>query len=120
MVILGGLKSGVAGKIRGKIRASSGYGTRKYGGFHYGSGADVQGIYRVLSFFGKQVQLKEKLYWPTNPRTGPQQTWRQIYADSVVAWQSLTDEQKEIYNEIAKNKPYSGYNLFQKEYLLSH
>jgi len=120
MVVLTGINQGIGAKIKGKIEASSGYGNRKYGAFRYAAGAEEQGIYQVRTRFDKKTQVKEKLYIPTNPQTGPQQAWRQVYTDSIVAWHNLTDEQKEIYNENAIGQKMSGYNLFQKEYLLSH
>lgn len=120
MVVINPANHGVAKQIRGKIGASSAYGTAGYGLFEYGAGADVFGIYQVRSRFGKQVVVKEKYYNPTNPQSIAQQTNRQKYADSIVAWQGLTSNQKEIYNERARYNPYSGYNLFQREYLLSH
>lgn len=120
MAVIKGIKQGVGVKIRKKMTASSGYGGRNYGGFHYGAGAKTQGIYRVRHRWGKTVQEKLPLYWPTNPQTGPQQANRQKYADSVVAWQALTPEQQAVYNKNAIGKRMSGYNLFQREYLLSH
>ena len=120
MVVLKGIKLGLGGKIRGKLGAPSAYGTRDYGAHEYGSGAKTIGIYQVRTRFGGRVQVKEKYYVPTNPQTGPQQTNRAKMTAAVIAWQALTPEQKEIYNENAKNKSYSGYNLFLSEYLLSH
>jgi len=80
----------------------------------------VYGIYQVRTRYGKQVVVKEVFYTPTNPQTVPQQANRQKLTDGVAAWQALTNNQKEIYNERARYKPYSGYNLFLREYLLSH
>lgn len=120
MVVLAREDNKIGAEIKGKLGAPSAYGTRNYGAFDYGAGAEEIGIYQVRTRFGKRVQVKEKHYIPTNPQTGPQQAWRQVYADSIVAWQTLTDEQKAVYTEKAKGKNMSGYNLFQKEYLLSH
>lgn len=120
MAVIEVASHGVATQTRGKIGAPSAYGSTGYGTFEYGAGADILGIYQVRTRYGKQVVVKMKYYTPTNPQSIAQQANRQKYADSVTAWQALTDNQKEIYNENARYKQYSGYNLFQKEYLLSH
>lgn len=120
MVVLDGIKEGIGKKIRGKLGAPSTYGTRNYGAFAYGAGADTFGIYQVRTRFGTQVQVKEKYYVPTNPQTGPQQANRQKMTDAVAVWQALTPAQKKEYNIKAKGKDMSGYNLFLSEYLLSH
>ena len=120
MAILTGVKHGLGVKIRGKVIAPSAYGVRKYGAFHYGAGAKTHGIYQVRTRFGKHVQVKEKHYWPTNPQLPDQQANRQKMTDAVAAWQALTDEQQAVYNKNAIGKEMSGYNLFLREYLLSH
>lgn len=111
---------GMGLEVRGKVGAPSAYGTRGYGIFHYGSGSKFHGIYQMRTRFGKQVLVKEKYYVPTNPQTETQQANRQKLTDGVAAWQALTSPQKSVYNERAKYKKFSGYNLFLKEYLLSH
>jgi len=65
---------------------------------------------------GKRT-IKMKYYTPTNPQTIPQQANRSKFANAITAWQSLTLTQKEGYNERAKYKQYSGYNLFIREYM---
>lgn len=77
------------------------------------------GIYQTRPRAGGRIWVKEKFYVPTNPRTPAQQAWRDKYADSIVAWRALTSEQKEVYNVRARGKKMSGYNLFQKEFLLA-
>ena len=81
---------------------------------------NFSGIYRSDNVTGKTKYYKEPYYITKNPRTVPQQANRQKYADGVLAWQALTTEQKAVYNISAKGKRMSGYNLFLKEYLLSH
>ncbi len=120
MVVINPGEKGIGFQIRKKLGFPPLYGEREYGNFRYGEDDKFYGIYQVRSRYGSQVVVKEKFYTPTNPQTVAQQAWRQVYADSIVAWQALTDNQKEQYNIKAKFKPYSGYNLFQKEYLLSH
>lgn len=96
------------------------FGYAEYGVVDFGDGRILSGIYRTDNVTGKTKSYREPYYITKNPRTEAQQAWRQVYADSIVAWQNLTNSQKDVYNQRAKYKPYSGYNLFQKEYLLSH
>jgi hypothetical protein len=107
------------------------YGTSQYGWSHYGD-EDIyfdcgefgkillSGIYRTDNVKGYLTYYREPYYIPRNPRTAAQQVWRSVFAQAVFAWQGLTDEQKMTYNERAKGKRMSGYNLFIREYLLSH
>lgn len=80
----------------------------------------ISGIYRTDNVTGKTRNYREPYYITKNPRKPAQQAWRGIFADAVLAWQGLTEEQQNQYNQRAKGKRFSGYNLFLKEYLLSH
>ena len=81
---------------------------------------EFSGIYRRDNVTGKVKHYREPYYITKNPRTGPQQTWRGVFADAVAAWKALTPDEKNQYNIKAKGKHMSGYNLFLREYLLSH
>ena len=80
----------------------------------------LSGIYRTDNVTGTTKFYREPFYIVKNPRTVPQQANRQKMADAVSAWQLLTDEQKQVYNKRAVGKKLFGYQLFLKEYLLSH
>lgn len=120
MVVLDGIKEGIGKKIRGKIIAPATYGMGHYGDGHYGAGANTHGIYRVRRRWGKFVQEKMDFYFPTDPKTEAQLAHRQIFINGTTAWQTLTPTQKEEYNKKAKHENYYGYNIFMREYLLSH
>lgn len=109
MVVINNSEKGTAIQIRGKI-----------GKFGDPDPRGVLGIYQIRTRYGTQVQVKMVFYTPTNPQTGPQQAWRGTFADAVAGWQALTPAQKEVYNNKAKYKSYSGYNLYLREYLLSN
>lgn len=81
--------------------------------------AGLGGIYRLTPIKGELVNQRLPYYEPTNPQTEEQQAWRAKLADAVAEWQSLTSEEKADYNEKAKGKRMSGYNLFIREFLLS-
>lgn len=78
------------------------------------------GIFRRDNVTGILKYYREPYYVPYNPRTVPQQTNRQKMTDAVAAWQLLTDLEKAVYNKRSIGKGMSGYNLFLREYLLSH
>ena len=81
---------------------------------------EFSGIYRRDNVTGKVKHYREPYMIPYNRRTEAQQAQRQKYADGVAAWKVLTQEEKNQYNIKAKGKHMSGYNLFLREYLLSH
>ena len=49
-----------------------------------------------------------------------QEEKRTIYGEAVEAWQALADNSKSVYNENAKGKHYSGFNLFMKEWFVAY
>ena len=79
----------------------------------------LSGIYRTDNVTGEMKYYRQPYRIVKNPRSYEQQANRQKYADSVAAWKALTNDEKNQYNIRAKGKRMSGYNLFQKEYMLS-
>lgn len=98
----------------------TGFGDSVFGLDNYANILPLSGIYRSDNVTGETKYYREPYYITKNPQSPDQQVQRQKYADSIIAWKALTQDQKNVYNERAKFKNYSGYNLFQKEYLLSH
>jgi len=96
-----------------------GYGVATFGNTIYANIKILSGIYRRYSLTGKQKIIRNRYFITGNPRTALQQANRQKYAAAVLAWQSLTDEQKAVYNARCRFLRLSGYNLFIKNYLLS-
>jgi len=80
----------------------------------------LTGVYSLKHLNNKRFFTRGRYYFPSNPRTQRQQEVRQVFANAVHAWQSLTDEQKSVYNERAKGKSLLGYSIFIREYILSH
>jgi hypothetical protein len=78
------------------------------------------GIYqRKLTRNGKKIS-KMPFYWCPNPRHPKQQQWRAVFRAGKVEWDKLTENQKNEYNKRAIAKKFTGYNLFQREYLRTH
>lgn len=100
--------------------AGAEYGARVYGDFFYGKTGKVWGIYQRRHNKGKKIYTRLKFYIPTNPRTVPQQSNRSKFASGMSEWASLTQNEKNVYNERAKRKQVHGVNLFLTEYLKSN
>lgn len=96
------------------------YGANTLGDCGYGNILNLSGIYQTYRINGKRQTYRFPFFIKRNPRTDFQQENRQKYADGIVAWKLLTDPEKKVYNEKAFGEHMSGYNLFLKEYLLSH
>lgn len=77
----------------------------------------LSGIYRTDNVSGYTRYYREPYYITRNPRYEPQQINRQKFADAIIGWQGLTDEQKAIYNKRVEKLQMSGYNLYIKEYM---
>ena len=92
---------------------------KKLGNFGDPDPLNLNGIYQVRTRGKHQTQVKEKFYVPTNPQSIPQQANRQKLANGVIAWQALSDSEKQAYNKRATRKPFFGYHLFLREYMLS-
>jgi len=85
-----------------------------------GQKVPTTGIFWRNSYKNKLRYYKLSYYSPKNPRTTAQQSNRAKMTAAVAEWQSLTADEKKLYNKKAIGKRMSGYNLFLKEYLLSH
>lgn len=96
------------------------YGSASFGETSFGFHLVFTGIFRRNNTTGKVKYYREPYYTPKNPRSIPQQANRTKIASAVSAWQALTPSEKMLYNNKAFGKRMSGYNLFLKEYLLSH
>ena len=65
-------------------------------------------------------QLRMAYYTPTNPRTGKQQAWREIFAEGIAAWHALSEEEKEEWKQKAKKRRMVGQHYFQSIWLKAH
>ena len=92
---------------------------KKWGNEAEQAGNPDFGIYQLRNCVEGKIVVKEKFYIPANPRTEIQQANRSLFASAVSSWQSLPLEQRENYNNRAKSKPYSGYNLYIRDFILS-
>jgi len=80
----------------------------------------------------ERVQLQYPYHIPNQPDSQAQLDRRQVFSDGMTDWSGLANEEKEIWNEKAreeyrlrKSRPgsyrvHSGCNLFMRDYLLTH
>lgn len=88
----------------------------KLGKPEYDDPYGVFGIYRTTNTGNGRVVQKMPFYTPTNPNTPAQQAQRLKFKNAMIAWQSLTTEQKNEYTRRAKIRGWYGRNLFIREY----
>lgn len=113
-----------------RIRKKLGNDTGRYGLFHYGKyeygaqneiGFDLHGVYQMR--YCKEGYIPVKMRFQKTREevaTGPRQANWDKFAAAILAWKSLTQEEKEAYNKRAYRKTLYGCNLFIREYMLSH
>lgn len=60
---------------------------------------------------------KTVFYRPTNPQTGPQQAWRNYFAIVLSSWQSLSENDKNVWRKQRYPAHMSGWNRYAKMHL---
>jgi len=96
------------------------YGGAWFGASDFGDDIEQSGVYQKRHYSDNPVFVRMRHMWPTNPQTVSQQSWRQIFANGVVAWQNLTESEKTVYNNEARKYQFEGFNLFLREWLNYH
>lgn len=117
MTIVEGVDKIISHRVTKKIGYSQGFGSCHFGYTLFGHSDDFSGIYHRYNQYGKTHFRKMAFYWPRNPRTVPQQARRTLFAAGVSTWQTLTGDQKDAYNKLARPRSMSGFNFFMREYL---
>lgn len=64
--------------------------------------------------------IRMRHYVPTNPRTVPQQAWRSYFATVLLAWQNLSQSEKDIWNKKTQPAHMTGWNRFASYHLKAH
>ncbi len=89
--------------------------TGRFGYALFGHKDAYSGIYKRYRNHGKKYWLRTKFYWTPNVDSVAQQVGRTKFAAAVASWQALTAPQKAVYNERARFRKLSGYNLYIRE-----
>ena len=95
------------------------FGEISFGDSGYGEILLLSGIYQMRRSETGRHPHRLKYYRPYDPKSEMQQTNREKFAAAIAAWQSLTDEQKAVYNKKALGTGLSGYNLKVSEFMSS-
>jgi len=119
------MHAGPMGKLysldaRGKFGWSGGLGRLCLGENRLGFYHWLAGIYHKKYYYGKPYISREKFHRSPNTRQPQQQAWRAIMRSGVLSWQHLAPFEKKFFNDLAKHRPLSGYNLYLKEWLNMH
>jgi len=59
-------------------------------------------------------------YYPYNPQTYKQQSWRNVFAYAVAEWQGFDDDVRLYYHRLRYPTQMSGYNRFIRYYLIKY
>ncbi len=104
-------------RARQKIGIPNSYGFSIFGWSQYGTDNALAGIYRMMRYGSKFVQVKMRFF--DNPITHtPAQTARRTkFRNAVIAWQALSPDAKKEYNRLAVGYHYFGYHLFIKRFM---
>ncbi len=65
----------------------------------------------------KGINYVKKYVTPANPKTPAQVAHRNLFSQAVSSWKSLADDEKSAWNNAAKGKPLSGFNLYVQSYI---
>ena len=104
-------------RSRQKFGEQNEYGGESYGIFDYGQWNDATGIYRIRHYNGKIYKERMNFYQYVITHTIPQDANRTKFRNAQLAWQALSDSEKEVYNKRASGRHMFGNNLFISEYM---
>lgn len=96
------------------------YGNQTYGVSEYANIVCLSGQYRKTWWDGKSYITRDMFAVPKDPGDPVVLANRQKFKDGTIAWSVLTLAEKLVYNNNAIKLRLYGYNLFMREYLLSH
>lgn len=74
-------------------------------------------IGRMIFYTRSGTQCVRSHVKPRNPDTPEQRKNRNTFREAVKLWQSLTEEEKNVYRKKARRLRITGYNLFISRYL---
>lgn len=93
------------------------FGQVVFGWSWFGNTDEKVEVYRVRHYNRKKISGNLPYYMTSNPQTEIQQENRYKFAEAVLAWQDLTEQEKTVYNELSTGTNKSGYNIFISRYM---
>jgi len=103
---------------RKRLGFSEDFGSAYFGFSFFGLHNPFSGTYQKVYIYGESLFVKNPIYFLTDRPSSGQIALRYQFRRAVKGWQSLTQEQKNVYNMRSKGKNYSGYNLYISEHML--
>lgn len=117
MAIVKPLKNFPSLEIRRIFGKPNGLGQHFLGVTSLGDSDNFAGVYQKRPRKNGQMFVKMKFSVPHDPQTTAQITQRTKFANSIIAWQSLTTEQKNVYNALQYPLHMTGFNRFIRLYM---
>lgn len=116
--------------IRKRLGKPNLFGWIIFGWSEFGDDNPVSGVYQqrrnrkwdgVGGFIIGKVQKNffQKPAWPVQPPSAARDAQQEKFRTALSAWQALTNEQKLLYNQIARKKQKRGYDYFMSKTLKS-
>lgn len=107
-------------EIRGKLGRPNELGEFWCGWSECGEYNPLAGYYQKRRNRRGQIFVRTKHYICKNPQTVPQQANRTKFAQAILAWRELTDEEKKYWRGLKYPRFMSGYNRFLRDYMKHH
>jgi len=104
-------------EIRGKFSRAGGLGLNQLGKSMLGFFQKNAGIYQKRPRKHGQIFVKSRFYVPTNPRTAPQQAWRNTFKSAMSAWAALDEPTRQKYTVKGYSSNLDARSAFLREYL---
>jgi len=119
------MRTGTMGKLlsldaRGKFGFSGGFGRIAFGYNRLGFYNWYCGMYQKKYYYGKPHISRQRFAWGKNNQLEKQQLWRGVFADGKVAYDNLTNEDKQIWRIRGGKRRLTGYNCYMSEWLKDH
>lgn len=107
----------IGAQPRKRLGFSQDYGLAYFGFCLLGDNNMFSGTYQKHYVWNKPYFIKKRIYYPVYKRTKLQGIQRNKFSRSIARWHEMLEAKRNIYNERAKGKNLSGYNLFISEYM---
>lgn len=117
MVVVKPLSDFNAFEIRKILGRPNGLGQYFVGSSFLGEDIPFAGVYQKRPRKTGQIFVKMKFSIANDPRTSLQISQREKFANAVFSWQSLTSEQKHVYNQLQYPPRMTGFNRYIRSYM---
>lgn len=117
MVVVKPITDFQALEIRRIVGKPNGLGQHFIGVTSLGDDSPYAGVYQKRPRKGGQIFVRMKFHYPNDPKTTAQITQRTKFANAISSWQSLTLEEKNVYNRLQYPPRMTGFNRYIRLYM---